>query len=69
MIRPINDILPILKYAVVVGIFVAIVLTPAYLACANGSKPYDCMRTRCGSWLFGWSFIGWIFALFVSAKK
>lgn len=65
----INDILPVLKYAFVIGIFICIVLAPAYLAAANESKPYDRMRTRCGSWLFGWSFIGWIFALFVSAKK
>lgn len=64
-----NDIIPILKYAGVVVIFIAIVLTPAYLAAANESKPYDSMRVRCGSWLFGWSFIGWFFALFVSAKK
>ena len=69
MIMHMNDILPILKYIVVICIFVAIILTPAYLACANESKPYDRMRTRCGSWLFGWSFIGWIFALFVSVKK
>ena len=63
------NILIYLKYAAIVCIFVCIVLTPAYLAAANEKSKYDMMRARCGSWLFGWSFIGWIFALFVSAKK
>lgn len=69
MVIPIHDILFILKYIVIIGIFICIMLAPAYLSCANDSKPYDKMRIRCGSWLFGWSFIGWIFALFLSAKK
>ena len=57
------------KYIVAICLFVCIMLTPAYLAAANGKSKYDVMRVRCGSWLFGWSFIGWLFALFVSAKK
>jgi hypothetical protein len=64
-----HDILIVLKHIIVVCIFVCLVLTPAYLAAANGSAKYDRMRARVGSWLFGWSIIGWIFALFVSAKK
>jgi len=63
------NILLILKYIAVIGIFVCIVLTPTYLACANKTQKYDMMRIRVGSWLFGWSFIGWLFALFLSAKK
>ena len=59
----------IIKYIALVCILVCIVLAPAYLAAANGLQKYDRMRTRCGSWLFGWSFIGWLFAIFVSAKK
>ena len=69
MVIPIHDILFILKYVVIIGLFICILLTPAYLSCVNNSKPYDKMRARCGSWLFGWSFVGWLFALFVSAKK
>ena len=64
-----NDILPILKYAGVLCVFICILLAPAYLAAANNRSKDDTMRTRCGSWLFGWTFVGWIFALFVSAKK
>ena len=64
-----NEILFILKYIVVAIIFVAIVLTPAYLAVVNDRSKYDRMRTRMGSWMFGWTFFGWLFALFVSAKK
>lgn len=64
-----NEILLILKYAIVALIFVGIFLMPAYLAAVNDRSKYDAMRARVGSWLFGWSFIGWFFALFVSAKK
>ena len=64
-----NDILLIMKYIVAIAIFVCIVLTPAYWAAANDKSKYDRMRTRMGSLMFGWSFIGWIFALFISAKK
>jgi len=64
-----HDILFTLKYLCLIGIFICLLLAPAYLAAANGSAKYDKMRTRVGSWLFGWTFIGWFFALFVSAKK
>ena len=64
-----NDILLVLKHIAVIGIFVCIVLTPAYLAVANGRAKNDLMRTRVGSWLFGWSGIGWIIALFIASKK
>ena len=64
-----SEVLLIIKYVAVIGILVCLILTPAYLAAANDRSKYDRMRARVGSWLFGWSFIGWIFALFVSAKK
>ena len=64
-----NDILLVLKYITVIAIFIGIVLTPVYLAAANDRSKYDNMRTRMGSWMFGWSFIGWLFALFIAAKK
>ena len=63
------NVLFIIKYAVVIGLFVCLLLTPAYLAAANGSSKYNRMRVRAGSWFFGWTFIGWLFALFVSTKK
>ncbi len=64
-----NDVLLVLKYVAIVTIFVCIVLTPAYLASANNRSKFDKMRVRTGSILFGWSFVGWLFALFISAKK
>ena len=63
------NILLILKYAAVIFIFVCLIMTPAYLAIINDSSKYDRMRVRVGSWMFGWTFVGWLFALFVSAKK
>jgi len=63
------NILLVLKYAVAILVFVCLVLAPAYLAVANDSSKYDRMRVRAGSWFFGWTFIGWLFALFVSTKK
>lgn len=63
------NILLILRYIVLVCVFACIIIAPVYIATVNGRSKYDAMRTRCGSWLFGWTFIGWLFALFVSAKK
>jgi hypothetical protein len=63
------NILVLIKYVAIVLIFVSIVLAPVYIACANNRSNYDLMRTRCGAWLFGWTIVGWFFALFVSAKK
>lgn len=68
MVHGVN-ILMILKYIALGCIFIFIVLVPVLLACANDRSKYDMMRTRVGSWLFGWSFLGWLFALFVSSKK
>jgi hypothetical protein len=64
-----NGLLLALKYIVLVAIFMGIVLMPAYLAAANDRSKFDRMRIRMGSLMFGWSFIGWFFALFISAKK
>ncbi|MBR6009923.1 MAG: hypothetical protein IKP35_00690 [Alphaproteobacteria bacterium] len=63
------SILWIIKRIVAVGVLICIILTPTYLAVVNGREKYDAMRVRFGSWIFGWSIIGWLFALFISAKK
>ena len=63
------NILLIIKYMVSIMLFIGILLTPAYLAAANDKSKYDRMRARMGSWFFGWSFLGWLFALFVASKK
>ncbi|MCQ2574700.1 MAG: ribosome modulation factor [Alphaproteobacteria bacterium] len=58
-----------LKYVVAILLLLAIFFAPAYLAGLTGKSKYDALRTRCGSWLFGWTIIGWIYALFVSSSK
>jgi hypothetical protein len=65
----VHDILLILKYVGATIVLICLLLAPAYLAAASGKEKYDCMRARVGSWLFGWSFIGYLFALFVASKK
>ena len=64
-----TGILWIAKRIVIVGVLICIILTPAYLAAFNGRDKTDAMRGRFGSWVFGWSVIGWLFALFIAAKK
>ena len=64
-----NGFLYALRYIAAIAVFVCIVLTPLYLAFANDRSKYDNMRVRMGSLMFGWSIIGWFFALFISAKK
>ena len=64
-----HNILPVLKIVLIAFILICIILTPAYLAAINEKSKNDCMRVRCASWLFGWSIVGWLFALFISIKK
>lgn len=63
------NILLVLKYAVAIFVFICLIMTPVYLSVVNDSSKYDRMRVRAGSWFFGWTFVGWLFALFVSTKK
>lgn len=63
------NILAIIKYTVAITILVCIVLAPTYLAAVNEREKIDRMRIRCGVLLFGWSIVGWIYSLIVSAKK
>jgi len=59
----------IAKYIVAAGLFVCVALAPAYLATKNGKGKYDVMRIRAASWLFGWTGIGWLVALFWAMRK
>ena len=63
------NVLLIIKYILAIVILACIFLFPSYLAAITSKSKYDNMRVRVGSWLFGCLFVGWIFALFVSAKK
>ena len=68
MFNNINIILTI-KYIISLGLFLTIFLTPAYLARANGKDAYNMLIIRTSSWLFGWTGIGWLFALYWAVKK
>ena len=58
-----------IKYIVAVGVLVVIILSPAYLAAKTGKAKAVAMRIRVASWVFGWTGIGWLLALFWAVKK
>jgi len=59
----------LIKYILAIILVMLIVLAPAYLAQQTKKDKTDMTRIRIGSWLLGWSVIGWIWALFESVKK
>ncbi|MBP5485706.1 MAG: superinfection immunity protein [Alphaproteobacteria bacterium] len=59
----------IVKYIVAIITLVVIVLTPAYLAAKNEKDKLSQLRIRAASWLFGWTGIGWLLALFWAVRK
>ena len=63
------DQILIIKYVVAGLALVAIILAPAYLAAKNDKGKADAMRIRVASWVFGWTGIGWLLALFWAVKK
>ncbi len=63
------DVIVAIKYVASIAIVLAIVLAPAWLARQNGRAKNDMILVRLGSWLFLWTGVGWLWALFWSAKK
>lgn len=63
------DILLALKYLAAIAILTVVILTPAWLARQTGKSKQDMILVRLASWIFGWTGIGWLWALFWSAKK
>ena len=59
----------IVKYVVAATVFIVITLAPAYLAAKNGKDKFMALRIRVASWVFGWTGIGWLLALFWAVKK
>jgi hypothetical protein len=47
----------------------AIMMAPAWLAAENGKGKFDAGLVRIASWLFGWTGVGWLFALYWAVKK
>ena len=65
----ITEIFIVLKYAACAVILLTLILFPAWLARQNGKGKPDMHAVRLGSWIFGWSIIGWIWALFWATRK
>jgi len=64
-----SDTILIIKYVAATIVLVSIILAPAYLAAKNGKGKIDAMRIRVASWVFGWTGIAWLLALFWAVKK
>lgn len=58
-----------LKYAAAATILIVILLAPAYLARQTKKKGLDMVMIRIASWLFGWTGVGWLWALYWATKK
>ena len=65
----ISEILLIAKYAACVLVLLGLILAPAWVARQNGKDKPAMQAVRLGSWVFGWSLIGWIYALYQAIKK
>lgn len=64
-----NWIFLYLKYALAIVVIIAIVLAPAWLARQTKKNKNDNGWVRIYSWLFGWTGIGWLIALYIAVKK
>ncbi len=58
-----------IKYIAATIVLGGIILAPAYLAAQTKKSKTDAMRIRIASWVFGWTGIGWLLALFWAIKK
>lgn len=65
----ISEILLIAKYAACILVLLGLILAPAWVARQNGKGKPAMHAVRLGSWVFGWSLIGWIYALYQAIKK
>lgn len=63
------EILTIIKYVTCALILLGIFFAPAWIARQNGKGKPDMHAVRLGSWIFGWSIIGWLWALFWATRK
>ncbi|MBR2286280.1 MAG: hypothetical protein IJ866_02395 [Alphaproteobacteria bacterium] len=65
----VSNLIIYIKYIVAIILVVAVFCAPAYLAGQTGRDKTDMTKIRVGSWLLGWSIIGWLWALFKASKK
>ncbi len=64
-----HQILIIAKYAIAVLLAIGIFLAPAWIARQTARGKQDMILVRLGSWVFSWTGIGWLWALFWASKK
>ena len=64
-----TNILLFIKYAVSVVILFIIIMTPAWLARQTKKPKEDMCIIRIASWLFCWTGVAWLWALFRSIKN
>jgi len=57
------------KYAVAITLIIVVALAPAWIARQNKKNKMQMVWVRIYSWLFGWTGIGWLIALYIAAKK
>jgi hypothetical protein len=65
----IGTVILIAKHIAYIALLIGVIMTPAWIARQNEKKPLDMARIRVASWVFGWSVIGWIWALIVATRK
>ena len=59
----------ILRIGICAAIVIGVMMTPAYLARVTEKKPTDMVMIRIASWFFGWTGVGWLWALYWAIKK
>lgn len=63
------SILLYIKYIIAAFILIGIILAPAWIARQTKKSKQDMILVRLGSWIFSWTGIGWLWALFWGSKK
>ncbi len=59
----------IVKYVFAIAIFIVLLGAPAWLARQNKKDKLQMGIVRVSSWLFGWTGVGWIYALYLAVRK
>ncbi|MBQ8042076.1 MAG: superinfection immunity protein [Alphaproteobacteria bacterium] len=57
------------KYAICVLLLIGVILAPSWIARQNGKGKPHMQAVRLGSWVFGWSIVGWLWALYWAVRK
>ena len=59
----------VLRYIIAGLLVICIFFAPSYLGAANDKKKHELVEIRGLSWLFGYSIVGWLAALFIASRK